>query len=138
MTEIDAQSRAAQFAEAIPRLANADDDLMRRGQWFSGDWRLVVGAADYHVGVERGRITAFERGPFFMRAASFSLTADASDWLAFWEPVPAPGAHDILAMSKCGRLVLAGDLTPLMRNLQVVKDMLAAPRQLHSGPEVAA
>ncbi|MEM1306816.1 MAG: hypothetical protein AAGG99_04760 [Pseudomonadota bacterium] len=127
------QAHAEEMVARLPARAAADADLVRRARWFTCDWRLVIGDADYFVATEHGMITAFERGPFFMRSASFSLTASAAAWLAFWEPIPRPGAHDILAMSKAGTLTLSGDLTPLMRNLQVVKDFVALPRDQVQG-----
>ena len=125
-----AQARAEALALQIKDLANADADVMRRAVWLDCDWMIGVGPAEFHVSHQRGRITAIDRGPFFMRAWSFSLTASADAWLRFWEPLPRPGFHDILAMSKRGELKLAGDLTPLMRNLQVVKDIVATPRSI--------
>jgi len=122
------QAQAEALAQLIPDRVNADADLQRRAAWFDCDWMLGVGACEFHVSQRQGRITGFERGPFFMRAWSFSLRADADAWLEFWQPVPRPGFHDILAMSKRGALVIAGNLTPMMRNLQVVKDVVAKPR----------
>ena len=123
-----AQGRAEALAATIPDRVNGDADLLRRAAWFDCDWLMNVGPAEFHISHKAGRIVAFERGPFFMRAWSFSLSATPEAWLRFWEPVPAPGFHDILAMSKKGTLTMAGDLTPLMRNLQVVKDIVASPR----------
>jgi hypothetical protein len=44
--------------------------------------------------------------------------------------MPEPGWHDLLAIYKRGYAQIDGDLQPLMANLQYVKDVLAAPRQL--------
>jgi hypothetical protein len=43
--------------------------------------------------------------------------------------VPAPGYHDIFAMTKGGRARVEGNLQPLMANLRFIKDLLAAPRR---------
>jgi hypothetical protein len=46
-----------------------------------------------------------------------------------WQPMPRPGWHDLLALTKRGEAVLEGDLHPFMSNLQYFKDVLALPRQ---------
>ena len=128
--ECQAQADAEALALKIPMLVNEDADLQRRANWFDSRWLLKIGAVEFHVVQTSGRIISFERGPFFMRAWSFGVAAEAKGWIAHWQPIPAPGDHDILAMSKRGALQLSGDLTPLMQNLQVVKDVLAAPRAI--------
>ena len=44
-------------------------------------------------------------------------------------PMPRPGWHDLLALTKRGEAALEGDLHPFMANLQYFKDVLALPRQ---------
>lgn len=127
-TELSAQQIAEAHVMRLPELVNANADLLRRAAWFRCDWLIGVGGAEFHVVSQPSRLERVERGPFFMRAWSFALVAPAEAWLAHWEAVPSPGAHDILAMSKRGDLKILGDLHPLMCNLQVVKDIVAAPR----------
>ncbi|MGF1651644.1 MAG: hypothetical protein ACFCUN_14470 [Hyphomicrobiaceae bacterium] len=122
------QALAETIAARMPDRTNNDEDLLRRATWFDADWLLSIGPAEFHISQRAGRIVAFERGPFFMRAWSFALDADAGSWLEHWQPVPRPGYQDLLALSKIGRLRILGDLTPLMRNLQVVKDTVASVR----------
>jgi hypothetical protein len=124
------QARAEWFVEQIPRLVNADADLLRRAKWFDCRWVLKVGAQEFHLSQRHGHMAAVQRGPLFMAQWSFALEASAEDWIALWQPVPPPGRHDILALSKNGLLRISGDITPLMRNLQVVKDVVAKPREL--------
>jgi len=135
--ESQAQTDAEALALKIPMLVNEDPDLQRRANLFDNRWLLKIGPVEFHVAQTAGRIVSFERGPFFMRAWSFGVAAEPQDWLAHWQPIPAPGDHDILAMSKRGALQLSGDLTPLMQNLQVMKDVLASPRAIAAQtPEV--
>ena len=58
-----------------------------------------------------------------------TVRAPAEAWQKFWEPVPAPGYHDIFAMTKGGHARVEGNLQPLMANLRYIKDLLAAPRR---------
>ena len=57
------------------------------------------------------------------------LRADADAWTRFWQPLPEPGFHDLLAMSRFGRAVIEGDLQPFMANLRYFKEVLEAPRR---------
>jgi len=124
----DAQARAEAAAMRIPDLANADPDIQRRARWLTAEWLLGAGETQFHVTQREGRIEGFQRGPFLMRPWTFAIRADAPAWLEFWRPLPAPGFHDILALSKHGRLRIEGDLHPFMANLQVIKDIVTTPR----------
>ena len=58
-----------------------------------------------------------------------AVRADADAWTRFWQPLPEPGFHDLLAMSRFGRAVIEGDLQPFMANLRYFKEVLEAPRR---------
>jgi pimeloyl-ACP methyl ester carboxylesterase len=60
--------------------------------------------------VAEGRIAAVETGPFLLRGWSFAVRAPAAAWVRFWEPVLAPGYHDLFAMKKLGVARVEGDL----------------------------
>jgi len=49
-------------------------------------------------------------------------------WAEYWKPVPAPGWHDLLALTKREEATLEGDLHLFMTHLQYFKDVLALPR----------
>ena len=57
-----------------------------------------------------------------------ALRAEAGAWGDHWQAMPAPDAFDIFGMVRRGRMRIEGDFTPLMRHLQLVKDILALPR----------
>ena len=116
--------------EQLPRLVNEDADLVRRGAWVDLQFQIGLGAVPYHVTVARGRIADLARGPLLMASSRFQVHATAEGWRRFWEPVPAPGWHDLLALTKRGVARIDGDLHPLLANLQYFKDLLAAPRRL--------
>jgi len=125
MAESDVHTRIA----ALPELVNADALLLRRGRYLTTTFLLEMDEVQYLVRVVEGRIASVERGPFLMRPWSFAVRASADAWRRFWEPVPAPGYHDLFAMKKLGVARVEGDLVPLMANLRYVKDVLAAPRR---------
>ncbi len=118
--------------EQLPRLVNEVADLVRRGAWIDLQFQVGLGAVPYYVTVTSGRISAFDRGPILMCSSRFQINATAEGWHKFWEPIPEPGWHDLLALTKRGAARIEGDLHPLLANLQYFKDVLAAPRRLSS------
>ena len=128
-----AAAEAAAVMAQLPALAAADAWLIARGRWLTAAFLIECGAVPFHGAIAEGRLVALERGPQLMRAWRFAIRAPASSWLRFWQPVPAPGWHDLLALVKHGEARLEGDLHPLMANLQYFKDLLALPRRLEGG-----
>jgi hypothetical protein len=118
----------AAVLDRLPDLVNGDANLVRRGRYCSTTFLVEIGDTAWLVTVHEGRVMRVERGPFLMRAWSFAIRAPAEAWTKFWEPVPAPGYHDLFAMAKGGHARIEGDLLPLMANLRFVKDVLTAPR----------
>ena len=114
--------------ERLPDWVNADAALVRRGRYLSTTFLIEVGEVAWLVTVHEGRVTRVERGPFLMREWAFAIRAPAEAWRRFWEPVPAPGFHDLFALTKGGHARVEGDLQPLMANLRYVKDLLTLPR----------
>ena len=82
------------------------------------------------IEVCQGRIESVELGPFVMRSWTFALRATEDVWQRFWEKLPEPGYHDIFALLRQDRIVLEGELQPMMANLLYVKEVIAAPRKL--------
>ena len=120
--------------ERLGEIVNGDEALVRRGRYFSETFMLEVGETQYLIEVRHGRIESVETGPFVMRSWTFAIRATEDVWQRFWEKLPQPGYHDIFALLRKGRIVLDGELQPLMANLLYVKEVIAAPRKL----EVAA
>lgn len=117
------------FAD-LPQLVNANADLVRRGRFLACDIELGIGAVVLAVRVENGRVASVTRGPFLLKPWTFAVRMDPDTWLKFLAPVPEPGWHDIMALTKRGAARIEGDLQPVMANLQFVKDVLASPRAL--------
>ncbi len=116
--------------ERLGEIVNGDEALVRRGRYFSENFMLEVGETQYLIAVRRGRIESVEAGPFVMRSWTFAIRATEDVWQRFWEKLPQPGYHDIFALLRHGRIVLDGELQPLMANLLYVKEVIAAPRKL--------
>jgi hypothetical protein len=114
--------------EGIAASANADTWLVHRGRFLDATFLLGVGDTSYLVRIHRGRVEAIAKGPFVMPRATFSLKASEAAWRTFWQPVPPPGCHDLIAMIKTGALALDGDQLPFFANLRYFKELLALPR----------
>lgn len=128
MTDDPAAERVAHLFAELPALVNENADLMRRGRFLTCDVELGIGAIVLAVRVENGRITSVTRGPFLLKPWTFAVRMDPDTWLKFLAPVPEPGWHDIMALTKRGASRIEGNLQPFMANLQYIKDVLAAPR----------
>src|ERR1044071_2930800 len=120
--------------ERIPDLVNSDANLVRRGRFLSTTFLMEIGDKGYLVKIIEGRVVSVTPGPFVTPNYSFALRAAREEWELFWTALPPPGHHDIFALFKRGKLVIEGDLHPLMANLLYFKDVLAAPRKTFSGP----
>ena len=115
-------------ATMLPDLANANAALVRRGRFLEATFLLEVGEEAYLIRIHRGRLEAMQPGPHVQPRWSFALRASAAAWAAFWQALPPPGAHDLIAMLKSGDLRLEGDQHPFMANLRYFKELLALPR----------
>src|SRR5438552_10258233 len=113
--------------ERVPDLVNANAALVRRGRFLTVTFLVESGATQYLVRVVEGRVTRVERGPFLMRDWAFAIRASDEAWRKFWEPVPAAGYQDVLAMAKFGHALIEGDLLVLMQNLRYVQELLRSP-----------
>ncbi len=120
-----------QTFETLPRLAARDPDLAWRGRFLTCDLELGIGSVPLSVSLVEGRITSVKRGPFLLKPFTFAIRAEPEVWQRFHEPYPAPGWHDLMALTKVGRARIEGNLVPFMGNLQFIKDLVALPRALH-------
>ena len=120
---------ADRFAR-LPDLLPADGDLIRRGRRLDVDCRIDVGSEPFFLAIRDGALASLERGARLMRSTAFSVCASDEAWTNYWKPIPAPGWHDLFALTKRGAASIDGDLRPLLQNLQYFKDLLALPRKI--------
>jgi hypothetical protein len=122
-------SPADRFAH-LPGLLAGDPDLLRRGRWLNVECRVDIGVEPFHLVLKEGALASLNRGPRLMRSTVFTVRGTDEAWRKHWEKVPAPGWHDLFALTKRGVASFEGDLRPLLQNLQYFKDLLALPRRL--------
>ncbi len=118
---------AETFAQ-IPALLEQDPSLIQRGRFLDCDCLLGPMDRPFHVAIRAGRITDMTPAPVLMRSWRFAYRATPEAWTQFWQPLPRPGWHDLLSLTKRGEAVLEGELHHFMANLQYFKDVLALPR----------
>jgi hypothetical protein len=119
--------------ERLGELANGDAWLVHRGRFLDVTFLIEVGQQSYLVRIYRGRVEAIDRGPLVMPRWRFALRASEEAWSTFWQAVPPPGFHDLIAMTKVRALRVEGDQHPFMANLRYFKDLLALPRAKAGG-----
>ena len=112
----------------FPLCSNNTPALIRRGRFLDCDCLLGPIDRPFHVSIRAGRILDFTPAPVLMRPWRFAYRATPEAWSQYWQPMPRPGWHDLLSLTKRGEAVLEGDLHPFMANLQYFKDVLALPR----------
>ncbi|OAF15634.1 hypothetical protein AYJ54_39740 [Bradyrhizobium centrolobii] len=114
---------------AIPELLARDAALTARGRWLDVDCLLGPSTQPFHVAIRAGKIVDMAPAPVLMRSWRFAYRATPAAFAAYWQAMPAPGWHDLLALTKRGQATLEGDVHPFMAHLQYFKDLLALPRQ---------
>jgi hypothetical protein len=123
-----AEAAIAEAFAKIPALLEQDPGLIRRGRFLDCDCLLGPIDRPFHVAIRAGRILDLRPEPVLMRSWQFAYRASPPAWAEYWQPMPRPGWHDLLALTKRGEAVLEGDLHPFIANLQYFKDVLALPR----------
>ena len=129
LSEDDVMARLAM----LPDLVDTEPGLVRRGRFL--DTEMMVGTGDRSacVRIRAGRVLAVVAGPGLMRSWTFAVRGSLRGWEGYWQAVPAPGWHDLFALSKRGEMRFEGEMQPFVANLQYVKDLLALPRRLGGG-----
>lgn len=122
------QSAGAQLAARFVQAASA----FTRDRLFTADMLVQFGASPVRVCIRDGAVMQVQTQLPPMCAWDFAVRASEHAWQEFWRATPAPGWHDIFALSKRGELEILGNLQPLMANLQYVKDLLAIGREGNS------
>ena len=133
MIDSNRQTASSGFAERLGALANDKPWLVHRGRFLDVAFLLEVGDVAYLVRIRRGRVEAVGTGPFVMPRWTFALRASRDAWATFWQPIPPPGFHDLMAMIKTRALTLEGDQHPFFANLLYFKELLALPRAAAEG-----
>jgi hypothetical protein len=121
--------RVVEAFKTIPELLSRDEKLIGRGRLLDVECLLGPTVHPFHVTIRGGRIIDMTPAPVLMRSWRFAYRATPAAYGAYWQAMPPPGWHDLLALTKRGEATLEGDLHPFMSHLQYYKDLLALPRR---------
>lgn len=123
------QALCARFQRAIPARANADSHLVWRGRSLRADCLVQIGSTGFLLRIDAGCIRECLTPLPLLCPWDFAVLGSVPAWAALWQDPPAPGWHDLFALSKRGEMSFEGNLQPFLSHLQYFKDMLALPRQ---------
>jgi len=122
------QELCSRFLAAIPSRVNADSHLVWRGRTLRADCLVQIGATAFLLRFDGGRIQECRADLPLPCPWDFAVRGSLRAWENLWQDPPAPGWHDLFALSKRGEMSFEGDLQPFMAHLQYVKDVLTLPR----------
>ena len=118
--------------DRLPERFNQRQKLVDYAKRLNTRFLLVVGDTSFRITITDGKISTVQRGPFIMGEWDFIIQADEDVWQQFWLPLPPPGFHDVLALSKAKRMSIQGNIYPFMSNLLYFKELLSTIRSLES------
>ena len=107
--------------------------LLRLGQLFSETVLIEVDGQEFYLTFEKGQLVGVVEGPSRKTPWRFALRTDGDALHQFWQPLPAPGFHDIFGLVKIGRGRIDGDILCLVRNLRFFKEVMALARPQTGG-----
>lgn len=136
MTEGDSHDAVADFDRALSarftRSLVADSPalrkLIRRGPFATARLLVGIGTVSIFVDVQRGVPVPRTDIPLLC-SWDMAVRGGVDTWVGLWQRIPAPGEHDVFALTKRGSMRIEGNLQPFMANLQYFKDLLAMPRE---------
>ncbi len=117
-----------QTLEHFAARVNGNERLVRRGRYVDTAFLIEVGDDAWLVNIAGGRVESVTPVARVMPSWTFALRAPREAWEQFWQAVPPPGYHDLMAMVKYRTLRIEGDLHPFMSNLLYFKDVMASLR----------
>ena len=118
----------ATMLETLQELVNADVALVRRGRWLTADMMLEIGDGRHLVKIREGRIAGIEPLPLLAMPSDFAICGTEEAWHEFWQRVPKPRHHDVMALIREGKMRIEGDLEMMMAHFLTLKMMLEKPR----------
>lgn len=102
--------------------------LLRLGRLFCETVLIEVDGAEYYLTFRDGLLQTVATGPSRKTPWRFALRTDGDALARFWQPLPAPGFHDIFGLVKIGRGRIDGDILTLVKNLRYFKEFMALGR----------
>lgn len=105
---------------AMLEAMNKDPSVRRRTRFADTVFLIATGDERWRFAFRRGAVSTASEADI----VAVEVRIDADAWLAFQQPVPPPGCHDLYAMAESGRAQVTGDFLALFRYSYVLKDVV--------------
>ena len=107
---------------------NSNQDLLKRGKWVNLTFTFGIENTDYLFEIINGKINSIKKRVLLTKSGVFRIHGQSVSWEKHWLKNPPRDYHDIFAMLAKKIIILEGDLTPFIQNLQYFKDLIASNR----------
>ena len=107
---------------------NSNQDLLKRGKWVNLTFTFGIENTDYLIEIINGKVNSIKKRVLLTKSGVFRIHGESVSWEKHWLKNPPRDYHDIFAMLAKKIIILEGDLTPFIQNLQYFKDLIASNR----------
>ena len=107
---------------------NSNQELLKRGQWVNLTFTFGIENTDYLFEIINGKVNSIKKRVLLTKSGVFRIHGEIVSWEKHWLKNPPRDYHDIFAMLAKKNIILEGDLTPFIQNLQYFKDLIASNR----------
>lgn len=107
---------------------NSNQDLLKRGKWVNLTFTFGIENTDYLIEIINGKVNSIKKRVLLTKSGVFRIHGESMSWEKHWLKNPPRDYHDIFAMLAKKIIILEGDLTPFIQNLQYFKDLIASNR----------
>ena len=107
---------------------NSNQDLLKRGKWVNLTFTFGIENTDYLIEIINGKVNSIKKRVLLTKSGVFRIHGESVSWEKHWLKNPPQDYHDIFAMLAKKIIILEGDLTPFIQNLQYFKDLIASNR----------
>ena len=108
---------------------NSNDRLVEKGRWINLTFTFGIGQNDYLFEIIEGKVISTTKRTILTRSGTFKIHGEKIAWEKHWLNIPPRDYHDIFAMLAKKLIIIDGNLTPFMQNLQYFKDLISSNRQ---------
>ena len=109
--------------------ANSNKRLVEKGRWVNLTFTFGIGKNDYLFEIIEGKVISSTKRTVLTKSGIFKIHGERDAWEKHWFNIPPRDYHDIFAMLTKKLIIIDGNLTPFMQNLQYFKDLIASNRQ---------
>ena len=107
---------------------NSNQELLKRGKWVNLTFTFGIENTDYLIEIINGKVNSIKKRVLLTKSGVFRIHGESVSWEKHWLKNPPRDYHDIFAMLAKKIIILEGDLTPFIQNLQYFKDLIASNR----------